>query len=132
MALTCRPWLPWPRSGGADQAVLATLIYRLASYWLPMPTGAVAYALFRHRYGSTKVARLNGGDPTASDTLIVNGTAGDDAMALNLVAGTLTGLTNTVTFSNIEQLTIHGQGAAAADTLTTTTPAAACGWWTRS
>ncbi len=46
---------------GADQAVLATLIYRLASYWLPMPTGAVAYALFTHRYGRTKVARLNGG-----------------------------------------------------------------------
>ena len=47
--------------GVADQAVLATLIYRLASYWLPMPTGAVAYALFTHRYGRTKVARLNGG-----------------------------------------------------------------------
>ncbi|HZL63983.1 MAG TPA: flippase-like domain-containing protein [Thermoleophilia bacterium] len=46
---------------GTEQAVLATLIYRLASYWLPMPTGAVAYALFRRRYGSTKVARLNGG-----------------------------------------------------------------------
>ena len=46
---------------GAAQAVLATLIYRLASYWLPMPTGAVAYALFTHRYGRTKVARLNGG-----------------------------------------------------------------------
>jgi hypothetical protein len=29
-----------------------------------MPTGAVAYALFRHRYGSTKIARLNGGRRT--------------------------------------------------------------------
>jgi len=46
---------------GADQAVLATLIYRLASYWLPMPTGAVAYALFTHHYGRARVARLNGG-----------------------------------------------------------------------
>jgi uncharacterized membrane protein YbhN (UPF0104 family) len=46
---------------GTDQALLATLIYRLASYWLPMPTGAVAYALFTHRYGRTRVARLNGG-----------------------------------------------------------------------
>jgi uncharacterized protein (TIRG00374 family) len=35
---------------GADQAVLATLVYRLASYWLPMPTGAVAYLLHARRY----------------------------------------------------------------------------------
>jgi hypothetical protein len=32
------------------QAVLATLAYRLASYWLPMAAGPVAYAAFRHRY----------------------------------------------------------------------------------
>jgi len=32
------------------QAVLATLAYRLASYWLPMLTGPVAYAAFRYRY----------------------------------------------------------------------------------
>ncbi|HEY5109122.1 MAG TPA: lysylphosphatidylglycerol synthase transmembrane domain-containing protein [Acidimicrobiales bacterium] len=32
------------------QAVLATLAYRLASYWLPMLAGPVAYAAFRHRY----------------------------------------------------------------------------------
>jgi len=36
---------------GADQALLATLIYRLTSYWLPMPTGAVAYLLHARRYG---------------------------------------------------------------------------------
>jgi uncharacterized protein (TIRG00374 family) len=36
---------------GADQALLATLVYRLASYWLPMPTGAVAYLLHERRYG---------------------------------------------------------------------------------
>jgi uncharacterized protein (TIRG00374 family) len=36
---------------GAEQAVLATLVYRLASYWLPMPTGAVAYFLHERRYG---------------------------------------------------------------------------------
>ena len=35
----------------ADQAVLATLVYRLASYWMPMPTGAVAYFLHAYRYG---------------------------------------------------------------------------------
>jgi uncharacterized protein (TIRG00374 family) len=33
-------------------AVLATLAYRLASYWLPMAAGPIAYAAFRHRYGS--------------------------------------------------------------------------------
>ena len=42
-------------SGG--EAVLATLIYRLASYWLPMPSGLVAYLLFRRRYQTGKVAR---------------------------------------------------------------------------
>jgi uncharacterized protein (TIRG00374 family) len=36
---------------GADQALLATLVYRLVSYWLPMPTGAVAYLLHARRYG---------------------------------------------------------------------------------
>lgn len=33
------------------EAVLATLAYRLASYWLPMMAGPFAYAAFRHRYG---------------------------------------------------------------------------------
>ena len=32
-------------------AVLATLAYRVASYWLPMFAGPVAYLLFRLRYG---------------------------------------------------------------------------------
>ena len=36
---------------GTDQALLATLVYRLASYWLPIPTGAVAYLLAGHKYG---------------------------------------------------------------------------------
>jgi uncharacterized protein (TIRG00374 family) len=36
---------------GAEQALLATLVYRLASYWLPMPAGAVAYLLHTRRYG---------------------------------------------------------------------------------
>ena len=34
---------------GSD-ALAATLLYRLASYWLPIPAGGVAYLLFRHRY----------------------------------------------------------------------------------
>lgn len=32
------------------EAVLATLAYRLASYWLPMLAGPVAYGAFRYRY----------------------------------------------------------------------------------
>ena len=32
-------------------AVLATLVYRIASYWLPLLGGPPAYLLFRHRYG---------------------------------------------------------------------------------
>lgn len=36
---------------GTDQALLATLVYRLASYWLPMPAGAAAYILAGRKYG---------------------------------------------------------------------------------
>jgi len=36
---------------GAD-ALLATLAYRVVSYWLPIPAGLVASILFRRRYGS--------------------------------------------------------------------------------
>jgi len=35
-------------------AVLATLAYRLAEYWLPMVAGLVAYSLYRRRYGSVR------------------------------------------------------------------------------
>ena len=31
-------------------ALLATLTYRLVSYWLPIPAGAVAYGAFRRRF----------------------------------------------------------------------------------
>jgi uncharacterized protein (TIRG00374 family) len=34
----------------ASDAVLATLLYRLLSYWLPIPLGGIAYLLFRRRY----------------------------------------------------------------------------------
>ncbi len=33
-----------------DQAVLAVLLYRLFSYWLPLPAGLVASILFRRRH----------------------------------------------------------------------------------
>ena len=36
---------------GTDQALLATLVYRLVSYWLPRPAGAIAYVLAGRKYG---------------------------------------------------------------------------------
>jgi uncharacterized protein (TIRG00374 family) len=35
----------------SNQALLATLAYRVVSYWLPLPAGLVAHFMFRHRYG---------------------------------------------------------------------------------
>jgi uncharacterized protein (TIRG00374 family) len=40
---------------GAQKAVVATLAYRLASYWLPLLAGVVAYPLYRRRYGPVQV-----------------------------------------------------------------------------
>jgi uncharacterized membrane protein YbhN (UPF0104 family) len=34
----------------AASAALATLAYRLVSYWAPIPTGFAAYLVFRRRY----------------------------------------------------------------------------------
>ncbi|HET6696981.1 MAG TPA: lysylphosphatidylglycerol synthase transmembrane domain-containing protein [Gaiellaceae bacterium] len=34
----------------AGAAVVATLAYRLVSFWLPIPAGGVAYLMFRHRF----------------------------------------------------------------------------------
>ncbi len=36
----------------SSQAVLATLTYRIASYWVPLCAGPIAYGLFRLRYRS--------------------------------------------------------------------------------
>jgi uncharacterized membrane protein YbhN (UPF0104 family) len=33
----------------SSQAVLATLTYRIASYWVPLCAGPIAYGLFRFR-----------------------------------------------------------------------------------
>ena len=41
----------------SSQAVLATLGYRLASYWAPLLAGPIAYGLFRIRYRSRPGAR---------------------------------------------------------------------------
>jgi uncharacterized protein (TIRG00374 family) len=34
----------------AQDALVATFTYRLVSYWLPIPAGAIAYLVFRRRY----------------------------------------------------------------------------------
>jgi len=38
-------------------AFLATLAYRVASYWLPLLAGPPAYLLYRHRYGRPAARR---------------------------------------------------------------------------
>jgi len=40
----------------AGRAFLATLAYRVASYWLPLLAGPVAYWMFRRRHGSREPA----------------------------------------------------------------------------
>jgi uncharacterized protein (TIRG00374 family) len=52
----------------AGYAVVATLAYRIASYWLPLLAGPPAYLLFRHRYGRPVRQRATpggGGQPAA-------------------------------------------------------------------
>ncbi|HZJ26988.1 MAG TPA: YbhN family protein [Acidimicrobiia bacterium] len=39
-----------------DHAVLATLLYRLFSYWLPLPAGLIASLAFSHRHGRRRLA----------------------------------------------------------------------------
>jgi uncharacterized protein (TIRG00374 family) len=40
---------------GGGAAVVATLAYRLVSFWLPIPAGAVAAVIHRRRYGTAEV-----------------------------------------------------------------------------
>ena len=40
---------------GGGAAVVATLAYRLVSFWLPLPAGAVAAFIHRRRYGAEEV-----------------------------------------------------------------------------
>jgi uncharacterized protein (TIRG00374 family) len=44
----------------AQDALAATLLYRLVSYWLPLPAGAGAYVLFRRRYGVRAAGSMQG------------------------------------------------------------------------
>ena len=43
-------------------AVLSTLAYRIASYWLPLLAGLPASLLFRHRYGQPAPRRATPGE----------------------------------------------------------------------
>ena len=40
----------------AHDAVVATLAYRLLTFWLPLPLGGIAYLLYRRRYGTVDVS----------------------------------------------------------------------------
>jgi uncharacterized membrane protein YbhN (UPF0104 family) len=46
---------------GAGAAVVATLAYRLVSYWLPIPAGAIAAILHKRWYGDVTVEELEEG-----------------------------------------------------------------------
>jgi uncharacterized protein (TIRG00374 family) len=57
-------------------ATLATLAYRLVSYWLPVAAGPVAYALFRRRAASWRAkerAPTASGDPSSSSASSAGG-----------------------------------------------------------
>jgi uncharacterized protein (TIRG00374 family) len=47
----------------SSQAALATLAYRISSYWLPLLAGPVAYGLFRIRYRRRKGVPPTGFEP---------------------------------------------------------------------
>jgi uncharacterized protein (TIRG00374 family) len=66
----------------AHDAVSATLLYRLVAFWLPIPAGAVAYVLFRRRYGEPRESRMRSaaspipGEGAVGDSPSVNRTTG--------------------------------------------------------
>ena len=47
----------------SSQAILATLTYRLASYWVPLCAGPIAYGLFRLRYRGRGSPSVEGAAP---------------------------------------------------------------------
>jgi uncharacterized protein (TIRG00374 family) len=50
---------------GAEVAAVATLAYRLLSFWLPLPAGGVAALLHRHRYGSNSPPKGSSAETSA-------------------------------------------------------------------
>jgi uncharacterized membrane protein YbhN (UPF0104 family) len=53
----------------ASDAIVATLWYRLLSYWLPIPLGGIAYLLFRRRHPGP-------GEPPRGEPARPRGTSG--------------------------------------------------------
>jgi len=77
-------------------------------------------------YPIPRCITINGGGPTASDKVVVNGTTGTDAINYapsSFDAGTVTGLGPTINLATVENLTINGLGGN--DALTFTTPSGA-------
>jgi uncharacterized protein (TIRG00374 family) len=50
----------------SEKAVVATLAYRLASYWLPLLAGVLIYPSYRRRYGSVQIRNERKGTLTPS------------------------------------------------------------------
>jgi uncharacterized membrane protein HdeD (DUF308 family) len=57
----------------SSDALATTLLYRLASYWLPIPAGVFAFALFRRRYGGLRGFRTT----SAASPIRPRGPSGD-------------------------------------------------------
>jgi hypothetical protein len=55
---------------GGQEAVVATLAYRLITFWLPLPAGGVAYVLYRRRYGSVESVVEAASEASGSATTI--------------------------------------------------------------
>jgi uncharacterized protein (TIRG00374 family) len=62
---------------GGGAAVVATLAYRLVSFWLPIPAGAVAAVVHRRRYGMAEVEP----PPTPTPSPVPSGASPPDPRA---------------------------------------------------
>jgi hypothetical protein len=54
--------------------VVATLAYRLASFWLPIPAGGVAAIIHNRKYGSADVALLTESEAEPDPIAAADGT----------------------------------------------------------
>jgi uncharacterized protein (TIRG00374 family) len=54
----------------ASHAFAATLLYRIVSFWLPLPAAGVAYALFRRRESRTARQRRGGSRLAAASSML--------------------------------------------------------------
>jgi uncharacterized protein (TIRG00374 family) len=53
---------------GAGPAAVATLAYRLVSFWLPLPAGGIAYVVARRRYGDAGSSSRSSSSSTSDAT----------------------------------------------------------------